>query len=78
VVKSVNGIAIKNLRHLIAVLRDAKEEFLVFEFAGRDTESIVLPRREMAAATEDILSDNGVRSQGSPDALEVWNAKPGS
>jgi hypothetical protein len=30
----------------------------------------------MLAATEEILTDNGVRSQGSPDALAVWNAKP--
>jgi hypothetical protein len=24
------------------------------------------------AATDDILSDNGVRSQGSPELMEVW------
>jgi hypothetical protein len=29
----------------------------------------------MVAATDDILTDNGIRSQGSPDALAVWNAK---
>ena len=32
-------------------------------------------RKEMVDATEDILTDNGVRAQGSPDMLEVWNAK---
>jgi hypothetical protein len=30
----------------------------------------------MVAATEDILSDNGVRAQGSPDTLAIWQAKP--
>jgi hypothetical protein len=30
----------------------------------------------MLAAGEEILTDNGVRSQGSPDTLAVWNAKP--
>jgi hypothetical protein len=30
----------------------------------------------MVAATEEILTDNGVRSQGSADTLAVWNAKP--
>ncbi len=75
VVEKINGIAIKNLAHLVAVLRDAKEEFIVFEFAGRKFETPVFPRAAMVAATEEILSDNGVRAQGSPDTLAVWNAK---
>jgi hypothetical protein len=36
----------------------------------------VFPRKEVLASIEDILTDNGVRSQGSPDTLAVWNAKP--
>jgi hypothetical protein len=32
----------------------------------------------MVAATEDILTDNGVRAQGSADTLAVWQAKPGN
>jgi S1-C subfamily serine protease len=75
VVKSVNGIAIKNLGHLVEVLRDAKEEFIVVEFASRGGETMAFPRTQMLAATEEILTDNGVRSQGSPDMLAVWNAK---
>jgi hypothetical protein len=27
-------------------------------------------------ATDEILSSNGVRSQGSPEILQVWTAKP--
>jgi hypothetical protein len=30
----------------------------------------------MIAATNDILTDNGIRSQGSPDVLQIWEAKP--
>jgi len=26
--------------------------------------------------TEEILTDNGIRNQGSPDTLAVWNSKP--
>jgi hypothetical protein len=26
----------------------------------------------MVAATEEILTDNGVRAQGSPDMMTVW------
>ncbi|MGA3006593.1 MAG: trypsin-like peptidase domain-containing protein [Opitutaceae bacterium] len=75
VVKSVNGIAIKNLDHLVEVLRDSKDKFITIEFAGHSNESLVFPRAEMAAATDDILGDNDIRSQGSPDTLAVWNAK---
>ena len=75
VVKSVNGVAIKSLRHLVEVLRDAKDDFIIIELAGRGSESLVFPRQETIAATEEILADNGVRAQGSPDMLEVWNAK---
>jgi hypothetical protein len=29
----------------------------------------------MVAATDEILNDNGVRAQGSPDTMAVWQAK---
>ena len=75
VVKSVNGVPIKNLRHLVETLRDCKDEFVTFEFDTRGGETPVFPRKEMESATEEILTDNGVRSQGSPDVMAVWNAK---
>jgi S1-C subfamily serine protease len=76
VVKSVNGIRIKNLRHLVEVLRDCRDPFVVVEFYERDSESLVFPREPLFASTDDILTDNGVRAQGSPDMLAVWNARP--
>lgn len=75
VVQSVNGTKIKNLRHLVEVLRDSKDELLVIEFCGRGSEALVFPRKEMVAATESILADNGIRAQASADLLQVWNAK---
>jgi S1-C subfamily serine protease len=76
VVKSVNGIPIKNLAHLVQVLRDCKDEFLTFDFDNRFGETPVFRRTEMNFATEDILSDNGIRSQGTPDVMDIWNTKP--
>lgn len=76
VVKTVNGVPIRNLVHLVETLRDAKDEFMVFEFVGHANETLVFPRKEVLADTEDILTDNGVRAQGSADTLAVWNAKP--
>jgi len=75
VVRSVNGVAIRNLRHLVETLRDAKGEFVTFEFAGRGGEDMVFPRKETLAATEEILTDAGIRSQGSPEAMAVWSGK---
>lgn len=77
VVDTVNGTAVRNLAHLVALLRDATGEFVVFRFHGEGTDAIVLPRAEAAAATDEILNDNGIRAQASPDLLAVWTARPG-
>lgn len=74
-IRTVNGVPVKNLRHLVEVLRDDRNEFLVFEFFGMG-ETMIFPRKEMIDSTEDILSDNGIRDQGTPELLEIWKAKP--
>ncbi|PYJ06925.1 MAG: hypothetical protein DME25_05235 [Verrucomicrobia bacterium] len=75
VVKTINGRAVKNVGDLVAFLRDSKDEFITIEFDLRGAETLVFPRAEIAAATDEILADNGLRSQGSADTLAVWNAK---
>ena len=45
---------------------------MTIEFAGEMTMPLVLPREAAEAAVEGILGDNGVRAQGSPDAMRVW------
>jgi hypothetical protein len=72
-VKTVNGVRIKNLEHLVQTVRDSKDEFITIEFDSRGTETLVFRRSEMVAATDEILSDNGIRSQGSPDTTAIWN-----
>ncbi len=75
VIHTINGTEIKNLAHLVSFLRDCKDEFIVLDFHGRGYETLVFPRKEMVEATEDILSDNGVRAQGSADVLKLWDKK---
>jgi S1-C subfamily serine protease len=75
VVYSVNGTRVRSLRHLVALLRDVKDEFVTFEFDHLGGEALVFPHKEMVAATEEILTDNGVRAQGSSDTMEVWKSK---
>ncbi len=75
VVYSVNGTRIRSLAQLVALLRDLKDDFVVIEFDSRGGEGMVFPRKEMVAATEEILMDNGVRAQGSPDMMAIWQGK---
>lgn len=75
VLRKVNGTPVKSLTHLVEVLRDLRAGFVTFEFEGVFTETLVFSHAEVLAATEAILNDNGVRSQGSPDTLAVWNLK---
>jgi S1-C subfamily serine protease len=75
VVSAVNGTHIKSLKQLVAVLRDLKDPFVTIEFDQKGGEALVFSRAAMVAATEEILTDNGIRAQGSPDTLAVWQAK---
>jgi S1-C subfamily serine protease len=75
VLYSVNGARVHGPRQLVAQLRDLKDEFVTFEFEQRGGEALVFPTKEMVMATEEILTDNGVRAQGSSDTMEVWRAK---
>jgi S1-C subfamily serine protease len=76
VVKKVNGIPVKNLNHLVEILRDAKGGFISIECDTRYGETMIFPRTQMLDATDEILTDDGIRSQGSPDTLAIWNARP--
>jgi hypothetical protein len=76
VVYAVNGTRIKSLAHLVAVLRDLKDPFVTFEFDQKGGEALVFARQAVLAATDDILTDNGVRAQGSPEIMTVWQDKP--
>jgi S1-C subfamily serine protease len=75
VVTEVNGTKVKNLKHLVELLRDGKEEYVTFRFAEDGSEVLVFRREEMNKATEEILEDNGISPtrRGSADMLRVWN-----
>ena len=75
VVYSINGTHVRSLEHLVALLRDLKDPFVTIEFDQKGNEALVFSRTAMLAATDDILTDNGVRAQGSPDTMAVWQAK---
>jgi S1-C subfamily serine protease len=71
VVSKVNDVPVQNLRHLATLLRDATGKYLVLTMAG-NYETLVFDRTELAAATEQILEDEGIRYQSSSDLREFW------
>ena len=77
VVNSVNGTHVRSLSHLVALLRDLKDPYVTIEFDQKGNEALVFSRAAMLAATDDILTDNGVRAQGSPNMMKVWQEKAG-
>jgi len=78
IVAAINGVTVKNLLHLVQLLRDSQAEFTVINFAGLFSETLVLPHQECLKASEEILNDSGIRAQGSLDALSVWNERTGT
>ena len=75
VVKEINGIRVKNLRHMVEILRDSKEKYTTISFDDRASETIVFDHKEALSATEEVLSDNGLRERASDELLAVWSAK---
>ncbi len=74
VVTHVNGTAVRNLAHLVEMLRDAKGEYLTIDLAGRSP-PLVFRREEVRKATEEILADEGIRKQCSEDLESIWHSR---
>ena len=75
VIHSVNRVPVRSLAHLVTLLRDLKDEMIVLHFDQRGGETVVVRRQDMVDSTEGILSDNGIRSQGTKDMMEIWSKK---
>jgi S1-C subfamily serine protease len=78
VVSEINGIAVRNLRHLVEILRDSRDTQITFKFASLGPlthETMVLNRAELMEATGKVLEDNGIRYPCSPDLRPVWEMR---
>jgi len=74
-VARLNGRSVRSLKHLVELLRDMKDEFMVIEFDQPEREALVFARQQLVAATERILTNNDVRAQGSADLMRVWQGR---
>lgn len=72
VVTAVNGISVRNLRHLVQILRDSTSEYTTFDFAGECDDTLVFERQEIRNETQGILAENGIRDQCSEDLRQDW------
>jgi S1-C subfamily serine protease len=70
VIKDINGIKIKNIRHLVEVIQNAKD-YIEINFEGNFVETMIFRKAEMDAVTEEILTENGIRFQCSSDLIDM-------
>lgn len=69
-VLKLNGIQIKNIRHLAHLIDSCKDKYLVFEF--EDNFLAVLERESAVSASSSILKDYGIPCERSSDLLEPY------
>jgi S1-C subfamily serine protease len=77
VLSEVNNVPVRNLRHLVEILRDSTEEQISFKFAASGVlthETMVFNRADLFDATGKILEENGIRYPFSGDLRAVWEA----
>ena len=77
VLSEVNDIPVKNLRHLMEIVRDNQDPEITLKFASSGVlthETMVFHRADLLASTNKILEENGIRYPYSADLRGVWNA----
>ena len=70
-VTHLNDQEVKNLRQFALLLKDCQDDFIRLRLAGNG-EGLVFRRSEIEASTEEILTDEGIRYQCSPDLRDIW------
>jgi S1-C subfamily serine protease len=75
ILSELNGTKVKNLAHLVELIRSCKDEYFTFRFAEDYSETLVFRREDMLNATESLMSENGIPRRGSDDVLAVWTGK---
>ena len=79
VISEINGVPVRNMRHLVELLRDNRDEQISFKFASSGVlthETMVFNRADLLNATGKILEENGIRYPYSADLRAVWEAAP--
>jgi len=72
VVTHVNDQPIRNLRHMIQLIKENKEEFIIFRFEDEYEEKIVLEPKRVEKYTPEILRNNNIPWICSEDLRDIW------
>lgn len=72
VVTHVNDKPVRSLRHLIGLIKENKEPFIVFRFEEDNEEKIVLEPKLVEKFGAEILRNNNIPSDRSEDLKDVW------
>ncbi|WP_165066976.1 S1C family serine protease [Paludisphaera rhizosphaerae] len=76
IIRDVDGHPVRNLLHLVELLRDAQGEYVTLRFDGDlIAETMVFPRKALDDSTAELMEDNGIPRRGSEDAIAVWERK---
>ncbi len=75
VVKDVDGVSVRNLRHLVELLRDGRGEYLTIRFFGEMSETLVFARKAIEDSTPGLMAENGIPKRGTDDVMAIWGAR---
>ena len=74
VVTHINGTAVRNLAHMVELIRDAKDEFLTVDLAGSSPPLVFRRAGDSRRHRRDPFRRR-VRKQYSDDLESVWHRK---
>ena len=72
VLTHVNDQKVRNLKHLIQLIKDNKEEYIVFRFENDNEEKIVLKPKDVTKFQPEILRNNNIPAACSEDLKTLW------
>lgn len=75
VLKAVNGTPVKNLKHLVELVKSSTDKYLVFDWADTLAETVVFDREELLKSTDDVLEEAQIRSPMSDFLKSTWEGK---
>jgi len=72
IVTHVNDRPVKNIRHLIEMIKENKEDFIVFRFEEEYVEKIVLDPKRVKKYQSEILGNYNIPAPCSDDLKDIW------
>jgi S1-C subfamily serine protease len=72
IVTHINNQPVKNLRQMIELVKEIKNEYIVFRFEQDYEEKIVLDPKRVARYQQEILRNNNIPSPCSDNLKDIW------